>query len=85
MTLVQAMAAEKRWGGEGSIDDHTPPAADFVSNINKSNRMSHNHLVAPAAAVATVSAVSSMRKRVMKRAGDIFQQSGIAGYQKSSY
>jgi hypothetical protein len=34
--------------------------------------MNCNHLVAPAAAAATVSVASSMRKRVMKRAGDIF-------------
>jgi hypothetical protein len=45
MTLAQAMAAEKRWGGEVekhqggevSIGDHTPPAADFLRNSNNSN------------------------------------------------
>jgi hypothetical protein len=38
--------------------------------------MNRNHLVAPAAAAATVSMASSMRKRVMKRAGDIFFSKG---------
>jgi hypothetical protein len=55
-----------------SIDNHTPPAADYTCNINNSNLMNCYHLVAPAAVAATISVASSMRKRVMKRAGDIF-------------
>jgi hypothetical protein len=82
ITLAQAMAAEKRrggevekhQGGEVSIGDHTPPATIFLRNSNNSNQMNCNHLVAPAAMAATVSVASSMRKRVMKTTGDIFFQ-----------
>jgi hypothetical protein len=52
MTLAQAMASEKHWGGGGSIDNHTPTAADFLCNSKNSNHMKCNHLVAPAAAAA---------------------------------
>jgi hypothetical protein len=38
--------------------------------------MNRNHLVAPAAAAATISVASSMRKRVMKWNGDIFFSKG---------
>jgi hypothetical protein len=37
MTLAQAMAAEKHWGEEVSIDDHIPTVADFLHNSNSSN------------------------------------------------
>jgi hypothetical protein len=87
MTLAQAMAAEKHWdgkvekrqGGEVSIGNNTPPATDFLRNSNNSNQMNRNRLVALAAAAATVSVASSMRKRVMKRAGDIFFSKGDGG------
>ncbi len=80
MTLAQAMAAEKRWGGEveklQGREVHTPPIADFLCNSNISNRMNCNPLVAPAAAAAIVSMASSMRKRVIKRTDDIFFRKG---------
>jgi hypothetical protein len=96
MTLAQAMAVEKRrggevekhQGGEVSIGNHTPPAADSLQNSNNSNQMNHNHLVTLVAVAVTISVASSMRKRVVKWAGDILfskgDWSGITGYQKNS-
>jgi hypothetical protein len=78
------MAAEKHRGREvRNIVHNTPPPANFLCNRNKCNCANHNHLVVPATTVAAVmnptAPVSSMRKRVMKGAGNIFfQWSAIA-------
>ncbi len=72
MTLTQAMASEKRWSGDVSIVNQCPLAADFLCNSNNSNHMKCNQLVAPAAMAAAISVASSVRKKAMKRASDIF-------------